>query len=120
MNFRRLCGSPSAFLAEEWNYCAAQLLHDIGVSVKKWSETMSSTAPSKARRLVSSRVCLQARAWIFKLRFGRISLKMDLCSFAALCPKALALASRKGFDGRQGEASSSDSAVACPLESAPL
>ena len=44
--------------------------------------------------LGSSRESLQARAWKSKHRYGRISLKMALFIFTALCPKALALASR--------------------------
>ena len=45
-------------------------------------------------RLGSSRESLEARARISELQYDRISLKMALCSFTALSPKALALASR--------------------------
>ena len=55
---------------------------------------MLSAAPWKARRFGSSRESLQARAWIYRLRYDRTSLKMVLLGFTALCPKALALASR--------------------------
>ena len=67
--------------------------------VKNWSETLFSAAPKKARRLGSSREISQARAWIDKLRYDRISLKMVLPGSTALRTKALALASRSVLMG---------------------
>ena len=111
MDFRRLCGSPSAFWTEEWYSCVVKRQCRIGVPVKNRSETLPSAAPRKARRLGSSRGSSQARAWIPNPRYNRISLKMALCSFSTLCPKALALASRAVLVGGVGR----PAAVIAPL-----
>ena len=78
MDFRRLCGSPSAFWTEECYSRVVRKQCRVGVPVKSWSETSSSAAPRKARRLGSSRKRSQVRAWISDLRYDRTSLKMAL------------------------------------------